>query len=118
MWPCSGNYISDNGQAHHESLVAQLVRAPNRYLPSGNQNFSLSHARVIIEKGHLHYISNISIYHFSTPESFGKKCRKEKCLITWSDTKYAYRMKNGRREERSVSSQFSFVYFAKYSLRN
>ena len=44
-----------NGQAHHESLVAQLVRAPNRYL--GGHGFdSLSHARVIVEKDHLHYL--------------------------------------------------------------
>ena len=52
-----------NGQAHNESLVAQLVRAPNRYLGGHGfdsrqgQNFSLSHARVIVEKDHLHYLS-------------------------------------------------------------
>ena len=49
--------------AHHESLVAQEVRACNRYsgrpwvrFSSGTQNFSLSHARVIVEKDHLHYL--------------------------------------------------------------
>ncbi len=45
-----------NGPAHHESLAAQLVRAPNRYLGGhgfdsrrGLKIFSLSHARVIVE---------------------------------------------------------------------
>ena len=49
-----------NGQAHHESLVAQLVRAPNRCLGGHRFDsrrelkiFSLSHARVIVEKDHL-----------------------------------------------------------------
>ena len=48
------------GQAHNESLVARLVRAstavfwePWVRFPSGTQNFSLSHARVIVEKDHL-----------------------------------------------------------------
>ena len=52
-----------NGLAHHMSLVAQLIGVPNRYsgrpwvrFPSGTQNFSLSHARVIVEKDHLHYL--------------------------------------------------------------
>ena len=46
-----------NDPSHNESLVAQLVRAPNRYLGGhgfdsrpGLRNFSLSHARVIVEK--------------------------------------------------------------------
>ena len=54
----------DRKWLHNESLVAQLVIAPNRYsgrpwvrFPSGTQNFSLSHARVIVEKDHLHYLS-------------------------------------------------------------
>ena len=53
-----------NGQAHNESLVAQLVRAPNRYL--GDHGFdSRQGLRIflcpmlvsLLKKDHLHYLS-------------------------------------------------------------
>ncbi len=59
-----------NGPAHNESLVAQLVRAPNKYLGGhvldsrrGLRIFSLFHARVMLNILYLFFISEIKIYH-------------------------------------------------------